>query len=259
MNEVVGPLDPEHLEETLNTVLREGGAVHLDPFFRACQQWRESFEEKGVMIIIENVKMLHATQENVNKMVAILKQDFSIIDELRAWSQDLQTLKAIKGQRSRTLVDVYTMAELDMIDDWIEKIADSNKVMETLHEEIHRLKEKAQGKIFEAERHYSDACLDIFEDDEHERLLPIDTVVENFKNIFLEVDDKEDIRQAFKTEEALLELDTKLGDFADTRIEVDNYKCKVKDKYEALDLPDATKITEAIEKFKGKHPNIPLG
>ena len=60
-------------------------------------------------------------------------------------------------------------------------------------------------------------------------------------------------------EEALLELDTKLGDFADTQIEIDNYRQKVKDKYEALDLPDAAKITEIIEKFKGKHPNIALG
>lgn len=61
--------------------------------------------------------MLHDIQENVNKMVAILKQDFSIIDEVRAWSKDLQTLKPIKGQRNWTLVDVYTMDELDMIDD----------------------------------------------------------------------------------------------------------------------------------------------
>ena len=64
-----------------------------------------------------NLKMLHATQENVNKMVAILKQDFSIIDEVRAWRKDLQTLKVIKGQRNITLVDVYTIDELDMIDD----------------------------------------------------------------------------------------------------------------------------------------------
>ena len=49
------------------------------------------------MIIIANLKMMHATQENVNKMVAILKQDFSIIDEVQAWSKDLQTLQAIKG------------------------------------------------------------------------------------------------------------------------------------------------------------------
>ena len=40
---------------------------------------------------------------------------------------------------------------------------------------------------------------------------------------------------------------------------MDNYKQKVKDKYEALDLPDETKITEMIEKFKDKHPNIALG
>ena len=103
-----------------------------------------------------------------------------------------------------------------MMDDQIEKIVDSNKVMETLHEEIHRLKDQAQGKILEAERHYSDACLDIFEDDERERFLPIDIVVENFKNFFVEVNDEEDIQQAFKNEEALLELDTKLGDFAET-------------------------------------------
>ena len=57
----------------------------------------------------------------------------------------------------------------------------------------------------------------------------------------------------------MLELDTKLGDFAETRIEVDNYKQKVKDKYAALDLLDATNIIEMIEKFKDKHPNIALG
>ena len=44
--EVVGPLDPEHPEETLNVVLREGGGVHLDPFLKAYQQWGESFEKK---------------------------------------------------------------------------------------------------------------------------------------------------------------------------------------------------------------------
>ena len=54
-------------------------------------------------------------------------------------------------------------------------------------------------------------------------------------------------------------MDTKLGDFTETRIEVDNYRQKVKDKYQALNLPDVTKITKMIEKFKGKHPNIALG
>ena len=111
-----------------------------------------------------------------------------------------------------------------MIDDWIEKIADSNKVMETLHEEIHWLKDQAQEKILEAEKHYSDACLDIFEDDEWEKLFPIEVVVPNFKNFFEEASSDEDIQQAFRTEEALLELATKLKDFADTQIEIDNYR-----------------------------------
>lgn len=55
-----------------------------DPFLRACQEWRERFKEKGVTIITGNLKLLHAMQENVDKMVAILKQDFNIIDEVRA-------------------------------------------------------------------------------------------------------------------------------------------------------------------------------
>ena len=73
-----------------------------------------------------------------------------------------------------------------------------------------------------------------------------------------EISSDEDIRQAFRTEEALIELDAKLGDFAETRIEVDNYRQKVKDKYQALSLPKAAKITEMIEKFKVKYPDIAL-
>ena len=134
---VVGPLDPEHLEETL----KEG--IHLDPFLKACQQWQESFEEKRVLIIQGNLKLLHAMQENVDKMVAILKQDFSIMDEVHAWGKDLQVLQAIKGQMYRMLVDVYTIEELDLIDDQIEKKVGSNKVMETLHAKIHWLKDQA--------------------------------------------------------------------------------------------------------------------
>ena len=91
------------------------------------------------------------------------------------------------------------------------------------------------------------------------KLFPIEVMVENFRKDLKEASSDEDIRQAFRTEEALMELDTKFGDFAETRIEVDNYRKKVKDKYQALNLPDATKITEIIEKFKGKYPNIALG
>ena len=88
------------------------------------------------------------------------------MDEVRAWSKDLQTLQVIKRKRYHILIDVFTREELDMIDDWIEKIADNNKVMETLHEEIHWLKDQAQEKFLKVERHYSDVCLDNFEDDE---------------------------------------------------------------------------------------------
>ena len=48
-------------------------------------------------------------------------------------------------------------------------------------------------KILEAERHYNDACLEIFEDEEWEKLLPIEVVVESFRNIFEEASNNEDI------------------------------------------------------------------
>ena len=81
----------------------------------------------------------------------------------------------------------------------------------------------------EAEKLYSDACLDIFVDEERLRLLPIEVVLDNFRKDLEEASSDEDIRLAFRTEEALVELDAKLGDFAETRIEIDNYRQKVKD------------------------------
>ena len=157
------------------------------------------------------------------------------------------------------LMDVYIVEELDKIDDWIEKIVDDNKVMGTLHTQIHRLKDQAQEQILEAEKLYSDVCLDIFEDEERVKLFPIEVMVENFRKVLVEASNDGDIRQAFRAEEVLMELDTKLGDFAETWIEVDNYRQKVKDKYQALNLLYSTKITKMIEKFKGKHLNIALG
>ena len=41
------------------------------------------------------------------------------------------------------LMDVYIGDELDKIDDFIEKIAVSNKVMETLHVDIHKFKDQS--------------------------------------------------------------------------------------------------------------------
>ena len=43
----------------------------------------------------------------------------------------------------RIIVDTYTIEDLDLIDYWIEKIENSNKIMETLHAEIHRLKNQS--------------------------------------------------------------------------------------------------------------------
>ena len=130
--------------------------------------------------------------------------------------------------------------------------------METLHVEIHKLKDQTQEKILEVEKHYNDACLDIFEDDSREKVMTIEEFVEKFQNNFEETSNDDDIRQAFKTEEALLDLDVKLVDFVETCIEVGNYRQKVKEKYEALDLLDATQVIEIIEKFKRKYQDIAL-
>ena len=92
LSEVIGPLDPERSEETLNAILKEGESARLNPFLRSCQEWRDSLEDKGVTIIIGSLKLLHATQENVNKVVAMLRQEFSIIDDVREWRKYLQTL-----------------------------------------------------------------------------------------------------------------------------------------------------------------------
>lgn len=55
-----------------------------------------------------------------------------------------------------------------------------------------------------------------------------------------------------------MELDTKLEDFIDTRIEVSNCQKVVNNEYEALDLSEASQVVEMIEKFKNKHLDIIL-
>ena len=57
---------------------------------------------------------------------------------------------------------------------------DGNKVMGTLHMDIHKLKDQIQEKILEAEKYYSDVCLEIFEDDLRDKLIVVEVVVEQF-------------------------------------------------------------------------------
>ena len=52
----------------------------------------------------------------------------------------------------------------------------------------------------------------------------VEVVEDNFRKTLEEASSDEYIIQAFRIEEALLELDTKLGDFEETQTEVDNYK-----------------------------------
>lgn len=82
------------------------------------------------------------------------------MDEVHTWRKHLPALQSIKGKRYWMLMEVYKLEELDKIDDWIENIVDDNKVVETLHANIHKLKDQAQEKILEKNNHYSDACSD---------------------------------------------------------------------------------------------------
>ena len=56
----------------------------------------------------------------------------------------------------------------------------------------------------------------------------------------------------------MLELEVKLGDFAETHIEVGTYRQKVKDKYDALYFLDATQVIKITEKFKRKYLDIAM-
>ena len=114
----------------------------------------------------------------MDRLVAILNQEFGLMDKVHTWRNDLQTLQSIEGQRHHMLMEVYTTKELDKTSDWIEKIVDGNKVMEKLHAYILKLKYQNQGKILEAQRHYNDTCLDNFQDDSREKLLLVEIVVE---------------------------------------------------------------------------------
>ena len=45
---------------------------------------------------------------------------------------------------------------------------------------MHKLKDQTQEKILEAEKYYSNACLDIFEDESRDKIIPIQIIVEYF-------------------------------------------------------------------------------
>ena len=86
----------------------------------------------------------------------------------------------------------------------------------------------------EEKRYYNVVSLEIFEVESKTKIFVLQLVVQKFGGTSKEAFLENDIRQAFKTEEALLELDTKLENFVMNQIEVSNYQQLVKDKYEDL-------------------------
>lgn len=156
------------------------------------------------------------------------------MDEVHIEAKDLQALREIKGQRYHMLMEIYVAKELDKLDDQIDKILVGNKAMEGLHDEIQWIKDRAQEHFLEAKRYYNTTSLDIFEDESKTKLFAMKLVVQQLRATSKEASSEDDISQTFKTKEELLELDTKLEVFVETRIKVSNYQQLVKDKYESL-------------------------
>ena len=59
-------------------------------------------------------------------------------------------------------MEVYTIDEIEKIEDWIKKIDARNKVIEELHKDIQKLKDRTQETILEAKRYYDAISLEIF-------------------------------------------------------------------------------------------------
>ena len=55
-------------------------------------------------------------QDNADKLVTILNQDFGLMDEVHTQGKDLQVLQEIKGQRYQMLMEVYMNEDLDKIE-----------------------------------------------------------------------------------------------------------------------------------------------
>lgn len=72
-----------------------------------------------------------------------MEHNFGVMDKVATWTNDLEALRTIKGQRYQMLLDIYLVEELDQVDDWIEKIAIGYKVMIGLDEDIQEMKAKA--------------------------------------------------------------------------------------------------------------------
>lgn len=68
----------------------------------------------------------------------------------------------------------------------------------------------------DVDRYYDVVSLEIFEDESKTKLKSAQAVVEQFQRTFKDASSGEDIRQAFKIEEVLLKLDSRLDDFAKT-------------------------------------------
>ena len=60
---------------------------------------------------------------------------------------------------------VYSKDELDKIDDWIDNMKNSNKVMLSLWGNIQQIQGRANAQILEVDKYYSIASMEIFIDD----------------------------------------------------------------------------------------------
>ena len=68
IQDMVGPIDHNHLEITLKVALEKQALTPLDSFLQTCQTWRQDFEQTGEEIIKENMTILHKLKHNLDNL-----------------------------------------------------------------------------------------------------------------------------------------------------------------------------------------------
>ena len=62
------------------------------------------------------------------------------------------------------LTSVYIAEEMDKVEDWIDLIKDSTRVMMTLYDQIKEVENIAKAQILEVDKFYSATSMEIFID-----------------------------------------------------------------------------------------------
>ena len=63
------------------------------------------------------MKILHSLKDNLDKLLQIANSDLGLLQEVSAWAEHLTSLREIKSQKYQMLTLVYTVEEIDKLED----------------------------------------------------------------------------------------------------------------------------------------------